>query len=443
MKKILSILLIVTLLLSGCAAKKEGEPVVTTKDGVRAVRAVYPEQAMLPDFSNNVDYDTYEEQFQLWRAGRVEKAKAMSEEVSMEHFYREAMTAFLLDKDKGENAVLSPLNIYLALSLLAESTDADTRQQILDVLGRTDIAEARKQAQVLWEANYLNEGPIVSILANSVWLHDGLPVKADWEKMMSEEYMASIFSGDMGSDAMKQALRDWLDEQTNGLLKESAQNLDLPVEAMLVLCSTIYFKGSWKSEFDKSQTQEQVFHGAKGDTTCQMMHQSTFEGYFAGDHFTSVSQTLDQAGQMVFILPEEGMTPEELLSDEQALACMIGYDTEYRQILIHESIPRIDVSADFSLNDTLKQLGITKVFGMDADFSPVTDKTLYLDRASHAARVTVDEEGVEAAAFTVLAMAEGAFLPEDEVDFVLDRPFIFLIKGIDGQILFAGIVNQI
>ena len=194
MKKILSVVLIVTLLLSGCAAKKEGEPVVTTKDGVRAVRAVYPEQAMLPDCSNNVDYDTYEEQFQLWRAGRMEKAKAMSEEVSMEHFYREAMAAFLLDKDKGENAVLSPLNIYLALSLLAESTDADTREQILDVLGRTDIAEARKQAQVLWEANYLNEGPIVSILANSVWLHDGLPVKADWEKMMSEEYMASIFS---------------------------------------------------------------------------------------------------------------------------------------------------------------------------------------------------------------------------------------------------------
>ena len=37
---------------------------------------------------------------------------------------------------------------------------------------------------------------------------------------------------------------------------------------------------------------------------------------------------------------------------------------------------------------------------------------------------------------------EGAFPPEDEVDFVADRPFLFVITDNDNLPLFAGVVNQ-
>ncbi len=58
-------------------------------------------------------------------------------------------------------------------------------------------------------------------------------------------------------------------------------------------------------------------------------------------------------------------------------------------------------------------------------------------------RVTVDEEGVSAAAYTVMmADAGGAMPPEKEVDFILDRPFLFVITGNDGLPLFTGVVND-
>ena len=95
------------------------------------------------------------------------------------------------------------------------------------------------------------------------------------------------------------------------------------------------------------------------------------------------------------------------------------------------------------LNETLKELGITDVFGKGADFSPTSDDEVILDAVQHAARVTVDEEGVTAAAFTVMLTCGAAMPPEEKVDFTLDRPFIFLLKSDDGQILFAGIVNQV
>jgi serine protease inhibitor len=31
----------------------------------------------------------------------------------------------------------------------------------------------------------------------------------------------------------------------------------------------------------------------------------------------------------------------------------------------------------------------------------------------------------------------------DEIDFVVDRPYIFVITGEDGSVLFVGVVNQL
>lgn len=97
-------------------------------------------------------------------------------------------------------------------------------------------------------------------------------------------------------------------------------------------------------------------------------------------------------------------------------------------------------------------MGITDVLNPDiADFSPMTDEDftpgidgqgIYLSQATHGVRVAIDEEGVTAAAYTVMATAEAGEPPEEEVDFILDRPFIFVITNPDGLPLFAGIVNE-
>ena len=102
--------------------------------------------------------------------------------------------------------------------------------------------------------------------------------------------------------------------------------------------------------------------------------------------------------------------------------------------------------SDLDLTGSLRALGITDVFDPDeADFSPLTDSAqgIFLSQSRHAARVAVDEEGVTAAAYTVMMMAGAAMPPEEEVDFVLDRPFVFAVTGADGLPLFVGIVRQV
>ena len=189
-------------------------------------------------------------------------------------------------------------------------------------------------------------------------------------------------------------------------------------------------------------TDDQVFHGTDGDENIRMMHQTDIDDYFYGENFSSIQKSMHDV-KMVFILPDEGISPEQLMEDPEALDYMIRGEAENKYLVVHASVPKFDLTSNLMLNSVFQQMGITDVFSQKADFSPVSEEKVFLDSVQHAARVTVDEEGVVAAAFTVM-MAEGAALPPDEeVDFVLDRPFIFLLKSRDGQILFAGIVNQI
>ena len=110
--------------------------------------------------------------------------------------------------------------------------------------------------------------------------------------------------------------------------------------------------------------------------------------------------------------------------------------------MVNLSVPKFKVSEKTDLIETVRALGVTDALDTDlADFSPLTgDKeNLYLSKADHAATLEIDENGVTGAAYTELGISETA----DEIDFVLDRPFLFLVTGQDGSILFSGVVRNI
>ena len=238
-----------------------------------------------------------------------------------------------------------------------------------------------------------------------------------------------------------------MNEQTGGLLKEQASGVTLDPETIMALATTIYFRAKWVNEFLKSETQEAEFHAPGGDITCEFMHQSDTRNYYYSDQFSAVTQPLTESGNMWFLLPDEGVTPEALLQDDKAMDFILsdGNRGESKFIVVNLAMPKFDVAAETDLIPSLQALGVADILDPKlSDFSPMTADTeeIFLSQAKHAARVAVDEEGVTAAAFTVMAAAGAAMPPEEEIDFVLDRPFLFAITGLDGLPLFVGVVNQ-
>lgn len=374
---------------------------------------------------------------------RVDKSSVISGE--MLEYYKNLSQQLLVNGD--ENTVISPLNTYIAFAMLAETAEGNTRQQILDMLGASDIESLRNNIKLLWESNYADTPMLKSLLANSLWLDSSRDFKEKTLKLLADNYYASSFRGTPGSEAFNKALQKWTDDNTGNLLTEYTKDLEMDSDTVLAIMSTIYFKASWTEEFAKEATTSETFHGTKGDTTVQMMHNSDMTNYCITDKFVVIRLNLTDSGYMYFYLPKEGVNVNDLASDPDVLSLAQNhYDERWQMTTVNMSIPKFKVSAQSDLIGTLKALGVTDALDYTvADFSPLTEgkNELYLSSAEHAALVEIDEEGVTGAAYTALMMTEGAFFSTDELDFVLDEPFMFAVTGYDGSILFDGLVKNI
>ena len=150
---------------------------------------------------------------------------------------------------------------------------------------------------------------------------------------------------------------------------------------------------------------------------------------------------------MYFVLPDEGISTQQVLKNDQFWDLLQRggeYENSRYGVIVTFSVPKFDVSSSADLADGLRDLGVSDVFDDSrSDFSPLTDESgLYVGKVSHNARVKIDEEGVEAAAYTAMAVC-GSSMPTEYADFICDRPFIFVITNSDGAVLFMGTVTSI
>ena len=413
--------------------------------------AGYPEMAQYPndmiDAYGMPDNDGFDAAYEAWQEGLYAQYSSAPEgfAAGLDAYFGASAAQFLAGAG-GENRAYSPLNVYMALAMLAELTDGESRQQILSLLGSESIEALRQQANGVWNAAYRDDGIIKSILAGSLWLNEDVSFKQSTMDTLAQNYYASSYRGEMGSADFNAALRDWINGQTGGLLKEQALEAELTPDTIMALVTTVYFRAKWSDEFSEARTAQGVFHAAGGDVTADFMHSSFASDYYWADNFSAAYRYLENGGRMWFILPDEGVSADGLLQSGEYMDLVLdpGSWEGQTRVIVNYALPKFDISSQFDLGGGLKALGVTDVFdGKASDFSPMTDmEGVFVSSARHGARVAIDEEGVTAAAFTELALAGSAAPPDDEVDFTADRPFIFVITTQDDLPLFAGVVNN-
>lgn len=404
----------------------------------------YPEMMQRPS-SDGMAYSDYAVLLDAWKADQAAQyGQPQGYADSLTDFFLESTRQFL---NARENSAYSPVNVYMALAMLAETTDSTSRQQLLDVLGLESIEALREQVRHMWNAHYCDDGQTSLLLGNSLWLDSTFPYHQDTVQLLAENYYTSSFHGDLGTEEMDQQLQQWINANTGGLLQEQAGNIKLDPATVFALASTVYFAADWESGFSPKSTQDMPFHCGEYDLMTPFMRQTLLFGtYYRGTNFGAVELALSGENSMWLILPDEGYTVADILeSDEYLMLTMTGRCESRSLYRINLSMPKFDVVSETDLVSGLKEMGITDAFDPAvSDFTAISDMPgLCVGSATHAARVTVDEEGVLAAAFTVLATyGTSATNPPPEMDFTLDRPFLFVISSRDDLPLFAGTVVE-
>lgn len=405
----------------------------------------YPQINPYPQLSNFQTDEAYEAAYTLWEATqKTQYSQPEGYADSLKDFFHRSICSFLSGE---ENQAYSPINLYQALAMLAQSAKGNSQQQLLDLLGASSIDALQQQASHVWNAHYANDGPSTLLLANSLWLDDAYTFRKDTVDTLADNYYASVFHGDLGTDSMNDQLRSWLNDNTGDLLTEQAKNTKLSPDTMAALVSTVYFSAQWDTKFFAGATTDQIFHSPQGDVTARFMNRSylNYPYYWDGD-FGAIRLGLAGANNMWLILPNEDKTPRDVLSSG-AFVTMAQAPKKWEQTGRYEiqlSLPKFDISSQTDLVDNMKALGVTDVFSPNtADLSNLAHGDLYVDKIDHAVRVAIDEDGCTAAAYTVIQAPSGTMPQEREkIDFILDRPFLFLITSRDNLPLFAGVVTN-
>lgn len=341
----------------------------------------------------------------------------------------------------GDNTVTSPLSASVLLAMVAAGAGGDNAEEMVGLLGLDGPRDTRYAALL---AGLLGTDDVTLAIANSLWAAEGHPFEDDYVSFVQATYGATLDEVDLGSQDAADAIDEWVDEHTEGLIDEVAADLGLPdPQAVLVLLNTVYFLGTWTTAFDEDDTRETPFTLASGDeVVVPTMHRSDAEvETSSGDGFQMLRLPYgdDERFGMEVLLPDEDVPLDGLLDDLDAEVWRSAVDALETSTFSEIALPRFELEWDAGLREVLQSLGMVSAFG-DGDFTPMSPADPFLDTVVQKTYIRVDEKGTEAAAVTGGVMTQSSAGPPP---FRVDRPFAFTVSDREtGVVLFLGSVHD-
>ncbi|KAF7803114.1 serpin-ZX-like [Senna tora] len=362
--------------------------------------------------------------------------------------------------ERGLNFVSSPLSLHIILSIIAAGSSGETLKQLLSFLGSESIndlnslsSEIVSRIRLVEDNNEGGGGPVISFV-NGTWVEKSFGLKTSFEEIVKHLYKSKIEAVDFIHKAyqVKDEVNSWVENATNGLIKQLLPPGSLDEETKLVLVNALYFKGSWDQKFNPSKTLPKNFQLLNGQLVKvpfmtgvrnDEYYYKSFENfkmlkipYQSGNTTTTTSLKFS----MYFFLPHhnninnnEGLPNliHTFNSNPKFLNQNFGL---YREDLEELWIPRFKFSSDFDAVADMRDLGLTLPF-RPGDLTEISDsslgESLCVSNILHKAFIEVNEEGTEAAASTVAILRLyncGGMVHFHRPSFVADHPFLFMIR---------------
>ncbi len=340
----------------------------------------------------------------------------------------------------GGNMLYSPMSLYFALALAAEGTDGETLAQMRAFLGAAGIDDFAVQCGNLFRTlcRESEDKKTVLRIANSLWMQYGHDFKQEYLNNVRDNLFASLYEVDFSSRETGNVIGQWIADNTGGLL---SYDFTPDPGRVLSILNTVWLKGAWADAFEESKTTDDVFTKADGSMVKVpfMQKYETFDIVYKGDGFIRAEMGIRGLGRMVFILPDEGKLPEDLMANAAGWNEVL-HGGKAQKANISWFVPRYEGKNTIDLTTYLREKMPSAFSG--ADFSRMTAEDVAISGVVQKTRIIWDEEGVEAAAYTEIALNSTALPTEkpEEIEFRLDRPFLYGIQTYDGVDLFVGTV---
>ncbi len=361
------------------------------------------------------------------------------------------MTCDEADKKNETNAVVSPLSVNLALGMLLNGANGETKDQILEALAAKGFTTDHINAYSKELSEALETvDPITTVsIANSIWYaSSGFTIKEPFIQTNKTYYDAEIKSVDFSLKETLDAINGWCSEKTNGKIPKVVNELNSSIRTILI--NALYFNGYWGEhyDFDTDFTQKEDFHTAGGSTVKADMMYQTNTYLYTHDAYAGYLKIPfgNKAYNMTFILPNEDTSMQKVIDNMDKTEWTTS--DNMTPTLVRLSLPKFKKECSYQMEKyILPSMGMRLPFTANADFSGMSDTPTFVSSVIHKTFIEINEYGAEAAAVTAISMATaspGDDQPAQPIEFKINRPFIFSIcENSTGTILFIGRIGNV
>lgn len=340
-----------------------------------------------------------------------------------------AVKLFQNTRTAGENTLISPLSVMLALAMSANGADAKTRIEMEKLLGG-DIPIEKLNAYLY---SYVSSLPIDEKyklqIANSIWFRNNIvEVNDAFLQSCADYYNAAIYDSPFDNITIDD-VNAWVNESTYGMIDEILDSID-PDDLMFII-NALVFDAEWGMPYREDEISEGVFRPEGTEDavrSVEMMH--SFENLYLNDGMATgfIKNYKDGKYSFLALLPNEGVSLDDYiasLSGEKLLNLI----NDAEDAFVSVSLPQFEYEYEIKLNDALSSLGMKTAFNnRSADFSRLgtAPANIYICDVLHKTYITVNELGTRAGAITdTVFRFESAVISNNKVE--LDRPFMYLI----------------
>jgi serpin B len=351
--------------------------------------------------------------------------------------------------DEG-NLFISPYSIFTALAMAYEGAREETAEEMANVLSvEQDNESFHTYMKNLYEVLNKKNAEYNISTANALWVRENLQLLEAYLTIIQDYYGGDATEVDYSNPPEAAAIiNQWVENQTNGLIKDLITESAINPLTALILTNAIYFKGIWKTQFDPLNTTNRTFNTTLGTSievpTMNLTNTEDVFNYTETDELQilELPYTGNNLSMLILLPKNNDLTSIIDTIDNDMFSTWIESMVETH---VDIYLPKFEVETSYELTDYLMALGMNVPFTSTADFSGITGaKDLLISSVIHKAFIDVNEEGTEAAAATAVIMTVG--INGDHSSRVVvdcNHPFMYLIQHKQtGTILFMGSIDD-
>lgn len=358
------------------------------------------------------------------------------------NFAAKFLNQVLHNNADNTNTFVSPLSVYLALAMVYNGADGETKDSIAKALEveALDLNTFNETCKALIEQLPKEDNKVELNIANSIWYNqNNLQPLPPFVNTIQNNFKASIQPLVFENSSSVATINKWVNDNTHGKIKSIINSID--PNDLMYLINAVYFKGTWQYQFNKNSTVNAPFYVRGGSTvSVPFMNVSAPLSYYADSAFQMVElpYSTGEGFSMYVVMPFNSNNINEFAASS-VISNWKMLSTNLFNREVNVSLPKW--TSAYSVEDlrpVLSSMGMGIAFGDNANLSKMYNSAVKVTKAVHKAYINVYEEGTEAAAVTSVDVGVTSVGP---VSLKIDHPFVYVIaEKQTGTILFTGVM---